>query len=721
MKRRMFSEFWLVLLSVTTMARGGDLFVDSTGTGGAYTTIQAAFSAATAGATIWVRSGQTFGGATLTWTSAKNGVKLYGGWNGNTNMPYSKNAKISANDPTNLYNANPARDAETVFNGPNTFVAIGTASAVDGVTIRGFSLQNTAGTTIDFLNGSVAYRRNIDISNNIIQTPAGGQGVSMQQAVVPVGGANSNILFSGNRFLLGTIGNNTAIIANGVYDFENITIVDNYFKNTAASTDGRAINADGFRYQVQARNVFDSFPRGSVNNDRGYMIMAENVMTNIGSRGMNWQAFYGPGLGPALISKNEITMKNDPTGATAGSAWAFNVLNSGQSVDGPVWVRHNKATASNYGGAQLVTFANGGTSAPNVTMEFSRNELTVGAWTGTASERGVLRLLDNLAKNTQLTDNKIIMPANGALTDAQNNGVLAKLAPMAPGASVIVSWNSITGTSGAGTGVRQADAAWTNGTVTLSNNNFVSTATDVVNNATTLYITGTGNYFDNGQQNAGNVALTSDAGSPNPVAGRNANYVTFRGDFNLDNAVNDADRLVWTNNFGTSGPGVTYFSGDATLDQTVSAADLLVWKRYNGLDINATAPAASPTVPPAIPAVEYWFRTGMMRIADNGSTAWAFEITLLSNAATVSAHTEGNLGTGWAFAAFTNWPATNRVEFVDVSAGSSQAPMAAVQVAQFPSKLSSPAFGTVKYYVGSNVFETSIALIDPTGTFYSIR
>jgi hypothetical protein len=261
-------------------------------------------------------------------------------------------------------------------------------------------------------------------------------------------------------------------------------------------------------------------------------------------------------------------------------------------------------------------------------------------------------------------------------------------------------------------------------TVAITNNNFYNMpagSTVLVHSAGGPFINAVDNFYSNvAAIVSGNVTTNANAAGAFSVAGRNPNYVTFRGDFNLDNAVTDADRLVWSNHFGAGGPAASYFRGDATMDQTVSAADLLVWRRHNGLDISAAAPALAPAVTPGAPIVQYDPTTGKLGIEGAASTAWAFEIPDGSTNLNVSAHTEGSLGGSWVYAAFTNWPATNRFEFVDCTAGGSPVPGAMTEVATLQLGLSASSFGPVKYYVGSNTFQTAVTIVaaapEPRGT-----
>ena len=83
------------------------------------------------------------------------------------------------------------------------------------------------------------------------------------------------------------------------------------------------------------------------------------------------------------------------------------------------------------------------------------------------------------------------------------------------------------------------------------------------------------------------------------------NYQALLGDFNGDRAVDFADFLILSGNFGESGG---WTEGDATLDGVVAFADFLVLSREFGNSLGAAASLAvpEPTMPGCLPVIGYF-------------------------------------------------------------------------------------------------------------------
>jgi len=726
----------LVGLGIVLWTNGDSVFVDSTGVGGAYTTIEVAFTAAGANDTIYVRGGQTFAPSTLAWGTTKSGVKLYGGWDGNQVAPES-NAHINPNTAGDLAVANPARLTETVISGSGTLRIAGVAGdVVSDVTIRGFDFQKTA-TVIDVNPNVNSTSSNLDLSYNKI-TITIGQGINFQQASQ---GSSQGVLIAGNRITFDASASaRTAIqLGPGSPTLSHVTVLGNYIVDQSSATgNNRAVNADRGSQLVFAGNLFDALSNQSVGNliATKDVVIAENEFLGAGKTQRAILAY------PLSATEGDqdvkrILISNNTASGHVGQVIDWTIggnYNNFTGDDGSqdIWIRHNQfdadaaqMQASTFNGVTVVSLRLNENTEGNGPVEITHNEINL-IGNRTSYELQAIRIAGQAP--TAATGGMLIEDNVITATDASGTNTLIGIR-IAPGLTpyfgtmgdidATIQNNTISGFLTAGVGIYNYDGTVTNpptvgnldasATVSVGSDNILTNGIGVeAGGGATIDIGGS--YFDgNTNDTIGNVSGTAGVAA-NAVAGRNSNYVTFRGDFNLDNAVSDADRLVWTNNFGTVGPVATYFNGDTTIDQMVSAADLLVWKRYNGLDINASAAAPAPVVSPGAPIVKYYPVSGKLTIDGRASTAWAFEFAQGAAPLNVSAHTEGNLGASWLYGAFADWPATNRFEFVDATAGGSTAPASVTEVATLQTKLSAEAFGPVTYYVGSNTFQTTVRI-----------
>lgn len=727
---------WVGLLLISGLAGsaklvlGAELFVGSSG--GDYTDLATAVAAASAGDTITVRGGYSTLGAII-------------------NKPLTIRAELNWNkhgyDPSDMTALNPARGAESTITSP---LQLKYSPSSSGTKILGVFFDIPAsyasgGSVIHFPDSGSGRVTDIIVRNCRLKCLS----TSINGFMGTGGGFNSyanRVLIENNRFGTLMLNNATILFVIG-FDW---TIKNNYVNH----------NADGGRTTENGRRGFNI--AGTAALPTTNIVVTGNLFKDLGGvTGNSWalqpngyagnivfaynkfdgcardMAFYPAGTN-FLVAGNMSTNNSYGSGGGGFSIDLLpggNLFAKGLNAMTNLVVRHNLCDVDMAGDkafrwAVIRPFSNN-TDVGSILIE--RNEVTIRGTAGAnTSARGAIRFGSGLYQDrfdlvgpiTIRNNSMNAVGYSGGPTNIPSVGLFfpaTSSGRSTGGMDLTVANNQIRGfDSGvyvdlAYTGTNQG-ALPAGDTARFYNNNILTNGLGV-NGGTGAVVSIDGSYFSGNLLDISNSVAGTPASSPNPVAGRDPNYVTFRGDFNLDNAVNSSDYLVWSNNFGLSGPAATYYKGDATLDQMVSATDLLVWKRYNGLDINATAPAAQPTAPAGYPVVKYIPKSGILTIAGNGSAAWGFEITLVSNTASVNAHSEGYLGAGWAFAAFTNWPATNRIEFVDVSAGGSPAPVAAVQVAQFPANLSILSFGTVKYYVGSNVFETAVVLNDPFPTF----
>ena len=737
----------LTALLCTASVPAATLFVDSVFGGDSthFVSIQSAFAAAGSNDTIYVRGGRTFAGLPMLWTGAKNGVRLFGGWNGDEADPLG-NHTISPNAPGCLSATNAARFPESVWVG-GIFVSIGDASqsglSLDGVTVRGFHFRTSGGAVTLDARGSMI-RSNVDLSCNIFDNVPG-QPINFQQAA----GTNVGLLFEGNRFInWNNTPNKTAIIfyAGDPHSVSNVTILDSYFfqspTNEASVT--RVLNLDGLNNLVIAGNEIcggSSFAVQAFQNDN--LVMADNVISN-GGVGIN---LAPRGTDPrgnvsgVLIAINRFKDHDGPA-VNMGLA-AANGSGRTQDFFTNIRIRHNRfeQDAGRFSNSTVrsVVALRAANDTPNMVngpYVFDNNEIAISgiATPPPADQPPEVKAIRIDGDVPSVSEGQVLAMRQNVLTCSGATGTFVGVEiedyqvtsftnppPSAYGAiSDLNLQGSSNAISGFSCGVRVAHRANvpftlanylpTNADVRFTSCSFVSNGVGV-DAGTNGPIDVTGSRFtDSGP----NTNVTGAAGGGSAPRGRDTGYAAFRGDFNMDDAVDGADRLVWSNRFGSSGPSVTYFQGDATLDHQVGAADLLVWKRHEGLGPAESASAAIPTNPPAVPVVWYEPTVGRLSIEGRGSGAWAFLITGLTPGMRAESHSEQQLGPNWLFCVFTNLDARQRLEFVDGSAGGSPSPGPQTTVAQLPRRLTDSAFGPVQYFVGSNVFTTAVTIVRPS-------
>ena len=154
MQRSVFGA-WVLVLAVAAGAQSAELFVGS-GVGD-FVDLQAALAAASAGSTITIRGGYSTPGADV---SIPN-LTIRGEFNHN----------INANNPSNLYQLNPARGLESVVTGPISLPTLSGANP-DGTKILGlfFDIPSVASavSAVNFVPGGNDGRavQNVVVSNN---------------------------------------------------------------------------------------------------------------------------------------------------------------------------------------------------------------------------------------------------------------------------------------------------------------------------------------------------------------------------------------------------------------------------------------------------------------------------------------------------------------------------------------------------------------------------
>ncbi len=648
--------------------------------------------------------------------------------------------------------ANPQRLPESVLTA-SLNVANTSGHVVNGVTIRGFTFANAS--ILVGNGGTTATRLNFDFSHNAF-TNMNGPAVNFQSAA----NGSTNVLIKGNRVIFAPAASaRTALYigpgqtaGGGKKGSAHFMLLDNYVRDgnpqgiTTALPNGsnnRAVNADCIDLCVIAGNVFDSMGNQSIGNVNSTMdfIIAENRFLGAGKTGRaiiaspRTSQTWDSDMERVLISNNE---------ASGHVLQPFDVTVNGSGFTGDdgwehLWLRHNRidVDAAQFqagGGVCAVSLRFIQNTGGNGPVVFENNEITL---TGnrTSSELQAIRVVSDaptaatggfLFRNNKLT----ALSPSGAIPYVGLRFDTNDVSFGAMGAIQFTAANNtfdgfLTAAVGVCDTVPDASDLPAGASVSITNNNFYNMAvgsTVLVHNAAGPYINAVDNFYSSvADIVSGNVTTNANAAGAFAVAGRNPAYVTFRGDFNLDNAVTAADRLVWSNHFGLVGAAASYFRGDATLDQAVSAADLLVWKRHSGVDISAMSPAPSPATTPDVPKVAYNAYLGTLRIHGGASMAWAFVLPEGTAAFDVGGVNAGALGAGWRYAAFTGPGATNRIEFVDTTAGDNPAPAAAAPVAQLQSGLGAAAFGPVTYYVGSNACQTDVTWIPGGATILLLR
>lgn len=724
---------WLAAFSLAWMAsrtHAADIFVDNTGFGGAYTTIEAAFAAAGASDTIYVRGGQTFTPANISWGTAKSGVKLYGGWNGNQITPLS-NADINPNTSGNLAVANGGRLAETVING-GTGLNIGNTAGdnVSGATIRGFDFQKS--TTAININGvgAASTVSNLDLSNNKI-TITGGQGINFQQ--MGANGSAQGVLISGNRITFDASASAKTALQLGPSSptLSKATVFGNYVVDQSSATgNNRAMNADRANQLVVAGNLFDAMSNQSVGNlvaNKG-VVIAENEFQGAGK---TQRAIIAYPLSATAGDQDleRILISNNTASGHVGQVidltvgGAFGTF-SGDDGSQDIWVRHNllnadaaQMQASSFNGVSLLSLRFNENTDGNGPVDITNNEMNV---TGnrTSFELQGIRIAGQAptAATGGLLIQDNVITATGATGTTPHIGIR-----IAPGLTTsfgtmgdidaTIQNNTIDGFLTAGVGVYNSDGTVSSAptvgnlavgaTVGVNSNNIQNNGTGVQAGGGASIGVG-GSYFNgNTTDTSGNVSGLA-SGSANTVAGRDANYVTFRGDHNLNNAVDAADAAVLVAGFGTSGPSATYFDGDSTLDQVVDLDDGKVFARFFNQPIAASGVITNP-VSAGAPSISYDSLTGSVSFT-SGAQGSIWGLRLLDGTTVLSP--TGTTPT----ALNSNWLYTNQstgVEFYDDSFGTLGDFAANGIFATLTPGLTAANFGQVEYFFGQGASASS--------------
>ena len=714
---------WVAIMLVGGRVLAAELFV---GADADYATLQAAVDAAAPGDTITIRGGYATPGALV-----DRSLTIRGEFNW----------QVPANDPAAMTQPNPARGAESVVTSP---IRLRYAPSASGTRLLGLFLDldsptGGASSAIHFPDHNSGRVTDITIRNNRFRCT----GTTAVNGWIGIGGGfmpyADRVLVADNR--MGTIirDNTSAIFVQG----RDWTIINNYINH----------NADGGRISENGRRGFNIWGPDGASSDN--LVIAGNLFKDFGGvEGNNWVlqpngrvsnllvahnrfdgssrdlAFYPAGTN-FLIAANSST--NLVVGTTGVGGFSLDLLPGANSFAAGnamynLVVRHNLCDVDVGPGddrafrwALIRPFSNA--AAGSILIE--RNAVTVRGTAGaTALARGAVRIgaganqdrMDRVGPVT-IRDNHFdasgyaagadAVPAIGVFVAGTDGG------RETGGMDLLVANNRMTGfEAGAYVGMAftgtQPGALPADDDYRFHHNNSIANALGVHGGASGAGIDISGSYFEGNVTNMAGVVTGTPGGAINPVAGRDPDYVVFRGDFNLDNVVDEADRLVWRDHVGQSGPGVTYFHGDAGLDQAVSAADLLVWKRYVGVDINAPAPSPAPAVPPGVPRVQYDAYTGMLRLAGRGSDAWAILLQDGDAALQVLEADTGALGGDWVQAAFGDDGQSGRIEFIDATAGNEPLPAASVAVARLQPGLVESDFGPVTYYTGTGVFQTGI-------------
>jgi len=708
---------WVAIMVTGGPGWAAELFV---GPGEDYATLQAAVDAAAPGDTITIRGGYTTAGATVNIPN----LTIRGQHYHDTN----------ANNPDDLYELNPARiDAkESVVTSPITLRTQGGGNP-DGTRIIGlfFNITSGGGSAVNFNATGGRAVTNVIIRNNRFRatTTSIGSWVGSGQNVHSGSyGWADGIVIAGNRMGDLFISNGSAMFPTG----RNWTIKGNYVNHDA---DGLRSGQPGYdplntTYE-NGRRGFNI--NGVASHPTEHIVVVGNVFHDFGGvAGNSWALQPNGYVSGLIIADNAFDgsardIATVPTGThqlIAGNVFSNN--RGGPSIDYQRGAVSNMVVRQN---AIELNATTGGVSViralPNATatghgMLIENNAIVL---TGDAGGSGIARVAimlggfadfdrfdyfgpliirNNVLQDTGLTGGEsagiFYSAAGGRIDGGMNlNATNNRFSGLDYG--VFVSADSTATNAGA---LPVGDIAL------LADNNVLNNVTGVHGGAGGAGIDITGSYFSgNTTITNGNVYGTPGV-SPHPVAGLTPGYVTFRGDFNLDHAVDEADRLVWSSYYGTVGAAVTYFRGDATLDGAVSAADLLVWKRYTGVDINAPAPPPAPAVPPGVPLVRYDAYTGELRLADRGSEAWAILLHDGTAALQVLEADAGALGGDWVQAAFGGDGQAGRIEFVDATAGDGPLPDTSVAVARLQPGLAETDFGPVTFYTGTGSFQTSI-------------
>lgn len=665
-------------------ATAATLYVGSGG--GDYANLAAAVTAASAGDTITIRGGYSTPGASVT--------------KSNLTIRAENNWSTGANNPADMTQVNPARGAESTVTSPIS-LPYSTGGNASGTKIQGlyFNLASGSGSAIHFPDYGTGTTRvtDITVSNNRFRD----QTASAINGWVGIGGSlvpfADRVLVENNR--MGTImmNNATAVFVEG----SDWTIKNNYINH----------NADGGRTTENGRRGFNIFGQ-SAGNPSNNIVVTGNLFKDLGGvTGNSWAlqpngnvsnlvmannkfdgnardfSFYPVGSN-YLIAGNQS--KNIAVGTTGTGGTSLDIM-PGPLNETNVVVRQNSFdvdVAGDKAFRAIRVLAYAGVTAGSLLIE--NNEITVHGTAGTnTSARGGIRFgagagIDSFDLIGPMTIRNNVMDATG-YDDGVNNipsigffyaDSTGTGTRTTGGMNLSATNNEIKGfNSGA-----YVDADYT-GTVSgtlptgdsalLTNNNFLNNGLAVGGGTAGAGIGIAGSYFSGNTTNTSGNTYGAAGGSANAVAGRNANYVTFRGDFNLSNAVDATDLATLGTNFGTSGPAATYYKGDATLDQKVGAADFMVWKRFTGLDITSGVPTAQPDAQTAYDAgvpltqvvANYDAATGniLFRTTQN---VWG--VIINDGATDLVASSWGSLPANWATQ---DW--SGALDLVDKTAGTS--------------------------------------------------